>query len=90
MKKSYSIAYRDSNGKDFDGIPCILDDGDEVNFDGLPWIVGLYDDVEEVKKEAERMRSEGDKDVVPFDCSSLMGGIIYENIGWKFVKKHKV
>lgn len=75
MKKSYSIAYRDSNGHDFDG---------------LPWIIGMYDDVEEVKKEAERMRSEGYKDVVPFDCSPLMGGIIYENIGWKFVEEHKV
>ena len=75
MKKSYSIAYRERNGYDFDG---------------LPWIIGLYDDVEEVKKEADKMRSEGYKDVVPFDCTPLMGGIIYENIGWKFVEEHKV
>jgi hypothetical protein len=91
IKKSYySIAHRDRNGYDFDGIPCSLADVSEVNLEGLPWIVGLYDDVEEVKKEAERMRSEGYKDVVPFDCTPLMGGIIYENIGWKFVEEHKV
>ncbi len=94
IKKSYySIAHRDRNGYDFDGIPCSLADVSEVNLEGLPWIVGLYDDVEEVKKEAERMRSEGYKDVVPFDCTplmGLMGGIIYENIGWKFVEEHKV
>lgn len=51
MKSSFAIAYADKNGKDFNGIPWILDD---------------LNDKEECLDKAEEMMQDGYTNVVPF------------------------
>lgn len=54
MKSSYAIAYRDKSGRDFNGLPWILDD-----------IQSEADCIENAK----RMVVEGYKEVIPFKFS---------------------
>lgn len=51
MKSSFAIAYSDKNGKDFGGIPWILDD---------------LNNKEECLEKAEEMMNNGYNNVIPF------------------------
>ena len=54
MKSSYAVAYKDKEGKDFNGLPWILDD---------------IKNREDCKNVARRLHSEGYVDVTPFQFS---------------------
>lgn len=71
---NYAIAYADKNGKDFFGLPWILDD-----IDGLDDCIA----------HSEKMRMEGFQNVIPFQYDGK-GRNTEEEFTWCYVKNHKL
>lgn len=67
----YSIAYRHKDGTDFQG---------------KPWLVGLFDDLGECKRIAREMVGQSYQDVTAFSVNKDTE----EEISWEYVKQNKL
>ena len=75
MKSNFAIAYCDKDGKDFNGVPWILDD--------------ISNKKECILKTLE-MIEEGFTNVVPFQFDDERKNNIEEEFTWEYVMQNKV
>ncbi|MBR4589159.1 MAG: hypothetical protein IKO36_00730 [Bacteroidaceae bacterium] len=67
----YNIAYKDKNGKDFNG---------------LPWLDGIYYNMDALNTRVNELTNDGYIDVTPFSCKDEFP----ETVSWDYVKSHKM
>ena len=67
----YSIAYRDKDGADFNG---------------LPWLVGLFETIDQMDAAIKNLKDLGCQDIKPFKIENEYP----EYLTWEYVEQNKL